>query len=112
VRGNEVANPDRPYLLSPPEDDRRIDRVLLMIDREYSSPVHLHVDGRLVTIRKPKNINSLVLPNKFSSIDPEGRFFSRVASDFHDREVLGVDPYFPFKQVLSLRFGMASKTKQ
>jgi hypothetical protein len=33
------------------------------------------------------------LPNKFSSIDPEGRFFSRVAGDFHDREVHGGREY-------------------
>src|ERR1700730_2408028 len=84
---------------------RRIDHVLLMIDGEYSSPVHLHVDGRLVTARKPKTINSLISPDKVSSIDPEGRFFSRVPGDFHNREVRGIDPYFPFKQILVFAFG-------
>ncbi len=43
---------------------RRIDHVLLMIDGEYSAPVHLHFDGRLVMARKPKTINSLILPDK------------------------------------------------
>src|SRR6266446_7420769 len=77
---------------------RRIDHVLLMIDDEYSSPVHLHLDERLVTERKPKTIYSLISPDKVSSVNPEGRFFSRVACDFNNREVLGVNPYFPLKQ--------------
>src|SRR6267143_5056964 len=52
----------------------RIDYVLLMIDGEYHSPVHLHFNGRLVAVRKPKTINSVVLPYKVCTIDPEGRF--------------------------------------
>jgi hypothetical protein len=82
----------------------RIDHILLMIDGEHSSPVHLHVDERLVTARKPKTINFLILPDKVSSIDSEGRSFGRVACDFHNREVLGVDPYFPLKQILVFAF--------
>src|SRR6267378_336908 len=81
-----------------------IDHVLLMIDGEYSSSVHLHVDERLVTARKPKTIDSLISPDKISSIDPEGRFLGRVACDFHNREVRGVDPYFPLKQILVFAF--------
>src|SRR5467141_3558431 len=53
---------------------RRIDHVLLMIDGEYPSPVHLHFNERLVAVRKPKTINSLVLPDKVCTIDPERRF--------------------------------------
>src|SRR5713101_389574 len=83
---------------------RRIDHVLLMIDGEYSSPVHLHVDERLVTERKPKTMNSLISPEKVSSMDPEGRFPGRVACDFHNREVPGVDPYYPVKQILIFAF--------
>src|SRR5258706_8109062 len=83
---------------------RRIDHVLLMIDREDSAPVHLDFDPRLVTARKPKSINSLILPDKVSSIDPEGQFFSRVAGDFNNRKILCVDPYFPFKQILLIAF--------
>src|SRR5258708_16205221 len=82
----------------------RIDHVLLMIDGEYSPPVDLDVDVRLVTARKPKTINSLISPDKISSIDPEGWFLSRVTCDFHNREVLGVDPYFPLKQILIFAF--------
>src|SRR5260370_15538117 len=91
---------------------RGIDHVLLMIDDEYSSPVHLHVDERLVTERKPKTIYSLISPDKVSSIDPEGRSFGRAACDFHNREVLGVDPYFPLKQILifAFRHGLQDKT--
>ena len=48
----------------------RTDHVLLMIYGEHSSPVHLHVDERLVTARKPKTINSLISADKVSSIDP------------------------------------------
>ena len=33
-------------------------------------------------------------------IDPERRFLGRVPRDFHNREVGGVDPYFPFEQIL------------
>jgi len=83
---------------------RRIDHVLLMIDGEHSSPIHLHVDGSLVTARKPKTINSLILPDIVSSIDPKGRFFSRVACDFHNREILGVVPYFSLKKILLFAF--------
>jgi len=78
----------------------RIDHVLLMIDCECSSPVDVHVDERLVTARKPKTINSLISPDKVSSMIQKRRSFSRVACDFYKREVLGVDPYFPVKQIL------------
>jgi hypothetical protein len=83
---------------------RRIDHVLLMIDGEYSSPVHLHVDGRLVTARKPKAINSLISPDKVGSIDPKGRLFGRVACNFHNREVLSIDPYSSLKKILLFAF--------
>jgi hypothetical protein len=75
-----------------------------MIDGEYPSPVHLHFSRRLVTAGKPKTINSLILPDKVSSIDPEGRFLSRMTGDFHNREVLGVDPNFPLEQLLLFAF--------
>ena len=75
-----------------------------MIDGEQSSPEDLHVDERLVTARKPKTINSLISPDKVSSMDPERRSFSRLACDFCNREVLGVDPYFPLKQTLIFAF--------
>src|SRR5580704_6515660 len=90
---------------------RRIDHVLLIVDDKYSLPVHLHVDERLVTERKPKTIYFLISPDKVSSIDPEGRSFGRVACDFHNREVLGVDPYSPFKQILISAFRHGPKNK-
>ena len=37
-------------------------------------------------------------------IDPEGRFLSRAANDFHNREVLRFDPYFPLEQILVFAF--------
>src|SRR6266550_2218745 len=76
---------------------RRIDHVLLMIYGEYPSSVDLYFNGRLIAVRKPKTINSLVLPYKIGSIDPEGRFLCRVANDFHNREVDRIDPYFPLE---------------
>src|SRR5712691_7997755 len=82
----------------------RIDYVLLMIDGEYSSPVHLYFNGRLVTVRKPKTINSLVSPDKVRMIDPEGRFLRGVPGDFRNREVLRFDPYFPLEQILVFAF--------
>src|SRR4029077_4472575 len=90
---------------------KRIDHILLMIDGEYSSPVYLDFHGRLVTIRKPKAINSLILPDKISSIDPEGWLFSGVAGDFHNCEVLGVDPYFPLEQILLPAFRSSLENK-
>src|SRR6266852_4448971 len=83
---------------------RRIDHVLLVIDGEYPSPVHLHFSGRLVTAKQPKTINSLILPDEVGSIDPERWFFNRVAGDFHNREVFGIDPYLPFEQILLFAF--------
>jgi len=78
----------------------RIDDVLLMIYGEYSSSVDLYFNGRLIAVRKPKTINPLVLPDKICMIDPEGRFLSRAANDFHNREVLRIDPNFPLEQIL------------
>src|SRR5205807_8512731 len=83
---------------------RKIDYVLLMVDGEYPSPVHLHFNGCLVAIRNPKAINLLILPYKISSIDPEGRLFSRVARDFHNRKVFCIDPNFPVEQILVFAF--------
>src|SRR5260370_4716503 len=82
-----------------------------MVDGEYPSPVHLHFNGRPVVIRNPKAINLLILPYKISSIDPEGRLFSRVAPDFHNREILRIDPYFPFEEILvfALRSGLENQ---
>src|SRR5260370_28704890 len=82
----------------------RIDHIQLVIDGEYSSPVHLHFNGRLVAARKPKTINSLVLPDKVGPIDPEGRLLGGMAGDFHNREVFGIDPYFPLEQILVFAF--------
>src|SRR5260370_30359312 len=81
-----------------------IDHVLLMIDGEYPSPVNLHFNGRLVAVRKPKTINSLVLPDEVCTIDPERWFFGRVAGDSHNRKVLSIDPYFPLEQILFFAF--------
>jgi hypothetical protein len=80
-------------IFSGPRSKRinRTDHVPLMIDGKCPSPVHLRFNGRLVAIRKPKAINLLILPDKVSSIDPEGRSLSRVACDFHNREVFGID---------------------
>src|SRR5260370_26328817 len=82
-----------------------------MVDGEYPSPVHLPFNGRLVAVRNPKAINLLILPYKISSIDPEGRLFSRVARDFHNREIFRIDPYFPFKEILvfALRSGLENQ---
>src|SRR5712692_7371244 len=77
-----------------------IDQVLLMVNGEELFPIHLHFNGRLVTERQPKAGNPLVLPDKLGSINPEGRLFGRVAGDFHDREIIGIDPYFPLEQIL------------
>jgi len=82
----------------------RIDYVPLMVNGEYSSPVHLHFNGRLVPARKPKTINSLVLPDKVGSIDPEGWLLGGMAGDFHNREVVGIDPNFPLEQILVFAF--------
>ena len=82
----------------------RIDYVLLMVNGEHSSPVHLHFNGRLVAARKPKAINFLVLPDKVGSIDPEGWLLGGMAGDFHNREVFGIDPNFPLEQVLVFAF--------
>src|SRR6266481_6358753 len=81
-----------------------IDHVLLMIDGENPSSVQFHFNGSLVAVRKPKTINPLILPNKVCTIDPEGRLLSRVAGDFHDREVVGINPYFPLEQILIFAF--------
>ena len=75
-----------------------------MIDSEHPSPIHFHFNGRLVAARKPKTANSLILSDKVGSIDPKGRFFSRVPGDFHNREVVGIDPYFPLEQILVFAF--------
>src|SRR5260370_27583658 len=81
-----------------------IDHVLLMIDGEYPSPVNLHFNGRLVAVRKPKTINSLVLADEGCWIDPERWFFGRGAGDSHNRKVLSIDPYFPLEQILFFAF--------
>ena len=75
-----------------------------MIDREYPPPVHLDLNERLVAERKPKTINSLVLPDKVRAIDPERRFLRGVPGDFRNREVLRFDPYFPLEQILVFAF--------
>ena len=64
---------------------RRIDHVLLMVDAKYFLPVHLHVDERLVTERKPKTIYFLISPDKVSWIDPEGRSLGTSALRFSER---------------------------
>src|SRR6266478_5399880 len=80
----------------------RIDHVLLMVNGEELFPIHLHFNGRLVTERQPKTGNPLILPDKLGPINPEGWLFGRVAGDFHDREIIGTDPYFPLEQILLL----------
>jgi (2Fe-2S) ferredoxin len=59
-----------------------------MVNGEDSFPIHLHLNGRLVTERQPKAGNPLILSNKLGPINPEGSLFGRVAGDFHDREII------------------------
>src|SRR5229473_6077632 len=82
-----------------------------MVDGEHSAPVYFDFNRRLITPRKPKAINSLVQPDKVGTIDPKGRLLSRVAGDFHNREVLGVDPYFPLEQIFLFAFRSGLENK-
>src|SRR5260370_38409365 len=75
-----------------------------MIDGENPSSVQFRFNGSLVAVRKPKTINPLIFPDKVRTIDPEGRLLSRVASDFHDRELVALNPYFPLEQILIFPF--------
>lgn len=71
--------------------------VLLIIDSEDLSPIHLYFHERLVPERQPKAIDSLIFPDKVRAIDPERRLLGGIARDFHDCEVKSIDPYFAFE---------------
>jgi len=61
---------------SHPKRVGRIDHVLLVVNGKHPSAVHLHFNRRLVPARKPKTINSLILPDKVSSIDQKDGFLA------------------------------------
>ena len=65
-----------------------------MIDSEDLLPIDLHFHECPVSEGQPKTVNSLIFPDKLRAIDPEGRFFGRLARDFHDGEVARINPYF------------------
>jgi len=83
-----------------------------VLDGQDALAVDFHFDLGFIAERQPEFIDFLVLADKVGVVDPERRFLGGMAFNFCDGKILAVDPNFPFKEILVLRFGATSSTKQ
>src|SRR5260370_2820421 len=75
-----------------------------MVDRENLLPVHPDLDKCFIFLRKPESINFLILAHEVGPFDPKRKFLRRMAGNPHDGEVLSINPYLAFKQILVWAF--------
>jgi hypothetical protein len=83
-----------------------------MIDCKNLFAVHPDVNHRLISLREPEAIDLPILSYEVRPFYPERQVGRRMTFDADNGIVLGVDPHFPFKQILvrALRNGVSYET--
>src|SRR6516164_2490503 len=76
-----------------------VKHVLFVIYGKAPVPVQLQLYRRFIPSRYPKAIYPLILSDKVSAVDPEGKFLGRMTGDFHYRKVRHIDPNSSLEQI-------------
>src|SRR6266853_2612490 len=75
-----------------------------MVDRENLLPVHPNLHKCFIFLGKPESINFLILAHEVGPFNPKRKFPRRMAGNPDDGEVLTINPYLAFKQILVWAF--------
>ena len=96
------------------DDSRRrhaIDALNVVLDAENFLAVESHVHEGLIPRREPEVADFFVLTHEISSLDPKGRILCRMSGNSDDREVLALNPYLSFEEILVSALGKSFDNK-
>ena len=82
-----------------------IDAVNVVLDAENFLAVESDVHEGLIPRGKPKVADFFVLTHEISSLDPKGRILCRMSRNSDDRELLTLNPYLSFEEILVSALG-------
>src|SRR5215469_6172911 len=88
-----------------------IDAVNVVLDAENFLAVESHLHEGLIHRGQPEVADFFVLTHEISSLDPKGRILCRMSGNSDDREVLAVNPYLSFEEILVSALGKSFDNK-
>ena len=90
------------------DDGRRrhaIDAVNVVLDAKNLFAVESYVHEGLIPRGEPKVADFFVLTYEISSLDPKRGILCRMSANLDDRELLALNPYLSFEQILVSSLG-------
>ena len=88
-----------------------IDALNVVLDAENFLAVESHVHESLIPRREPEIADFFVLAFEIGSLDPKGRILCRMSGNSDDRELLAVNPYLSFEEILVSALGKSFDNK-
>ena len=82
-----------------------IDAVDVVLDTENFLAVESYLHEGLIPRGKPKVADFFVLTLEIGSLDPKGRILRRMSRNSDNRELLALNPYLSFEEILVSALG-------
>jgi len=82
-----------------------IDALNVVLDAENFLAVEFHVHEGLIAHGEPEVADFFVLTHEIGSLDPKGRILCRMSGNSDDRELLALNPYLSFEEILVSALG-------